>query len=126
MKKLGLLPKIIIAIILGIIIGNFAPEWFVRLGATFNGIFGNFLSFVIPCIIIGFIVPGIAHLGKGAGKLLGLSAGLAYLSAVIAGLLAYFVGIGLVPALTGGYSMEAQDSPEEFLQPGFLKLVCHH
>ena len=31
---------------------------------------------MIPLIIIGFIVPGIADLGIGAGKLLALTAGI--------------------------------------------------
>ena len=30
MRKLGLLPRLIIAIALGIVIGAFAPEWVVR------------------------------------------------------------------------------------------------
>ena len=44
-KKLGLLPRLVIAIAAGILIGSFLPEGIVRLLATFNNIFGNFLSF---------------------------------------------------------------------------------
>ena len=58
-KKLGLLPKLIIAIALGIVIGLIARKAnlpiIIRIGATFNSIFGNFLGFCIPLIIIGFI-----------------------------------------------------------------------
>ena len=68
--NLGLLPKLIVAIILGIIVGlTLGGVWngnIIRLTNTFKGIFGNFLDFVIPLIIIGFIVPGIADLGAGA------------------------------------------------------------
>ena len=71
-KKLGLLPKLIIAIVLGIVVGNIAKAVnlpiIIELGATYNSIFGNFISFCIPLIIIGFVVPGIADLGEGAGK----------------------------------------------------------
>ena len=67
-KKLGLLPKLIIAIALGVIVGLVAPEKLIAIFATFNGIFNQFLGFVIPLIIIGFVVPGIADLGDGAGK----------------------------------------------------------
>src|SRR5690625_7759048 len=94
MKKIGLLGKIIIAIILGVALGSFAPEWFIRIGATFNELFGNFLSFIIPFIIIGFIAPGIGSMGRGAGKLLGLTGGIAYLSTIVSGLIAYFIEIG--------------------------------
>lgn len=64
MKKLGLLPKILIAIALGIAIGSFLPAWLVAGLATFSGLFGNFLGFAIPLIIIGFIAPGIGKRGR--------------------------------------------------------------
>lgn len=98
-KKLGLLPRLVIAIAAGILIGSFLPEGIVRLLATFNNIFGNFLSFMIPLIIIGFIVPGIADLGISAGKLLALTAGVAYCSTIIAGTVAYGVDTALFPCL---------------------------
>lgn len=91
MKKLGLLPKLIIGIVIGIVLGKLGMALPVRLLATFSGLFGNFLKFVIPLIIIGFVAPGIGDLGKGAGKLLGLTTGIAYLSTILAGSLAYFV-----------------------------------
>lgn len=100
-KKIGLLPKLILGIILGIIIGTISKStevyYIVRLLSTFSGIFGNFLSFVIPLIIIAFVAPGIADLGKGAGKLLGLTAGIAYVSTIIAGTVAYFLGSVILP-----------------------------
>ncbi len=96
MKKLGLLPKLIIGIIIGIIVGlisNSTGHFFVtRLMSTFSSIFGSFLTFIIPCIIIAFVAPGIADLGKDAGKLLGITAGFAYLSAITAGFIAFFIG----------------------------------
>lgn len=89
MKKFGLLPKIVIAIILGVFIGGWAPEFVVRTLTTFNGIFGNFLDFSIPLIIIAFVAPGIGDLGKGAGRLLAITAGIAYTSTIVSGLFAY-------------------------------------
>ena len=52
LPKIGLLAKIIIAIVLGIGVGLISPEWMVRLFLTFNGIFGQFLGFMIPLIIV--------------------------------------------------------------------------
>ncbi len=52
MKKIGLLPKLILAIIIGIGVGMLGMEVPIRVLATFNGIFGNFLKFSIPLIII--------------------------------------------------------------------------
>ncbi|EJO5346839.1 dicarboxylate/amino acid:cation symporter [Clostridium botulinum] len=99
MKKLGLIPKIIIAIILGIIIGSFAPIIVIRVFRTFSSIFGEFLGFLIPLIILGFIVAGIAELGQGAGKLLGITVGLAYLFTLLSGFSALLVGKTLLPSI---------------------------
>ena len=116
MKKLGLLPKLIIAIILGIILGKTGFLFGVRIMATFNGIFGNFLGFVIPLIIIGFVAPGIGDLGKGAGKLLGFTALLAYGSTVLAGTLTFFANSAIFPKILkiGAMAITAEN-PEHSL-----------
>lgn len=90
MKKLGLLPRLILGLIAGIILGKLGFVPLLRLMITFNGIFGNFLQFVIPLIIIGFVAPGIGDLGKKAGKLLAITTVLAYGSTIISGSVAYF------------------------------------
>ena len=69
-KKLPLLLQIIIAIALGVACGFFFPEWLSRLFATINSIFSNLLGFIIPLLILGLIAPGIADVGKSAGRLL--------------------------------------------------------
>ena len=91
MKKFGLLPKLILGIIVGILVGMTGIHFIIQALGTFNSVFGSFLGFVIPLIIIGFVAPGIADLGKEAGKLLGVTVGLAYLSTIISGSFAYFV-----------------------------------
>ncbi|MCR4430904.1 MAG: dicarboxylate/amino acid:cation symporter [Tepidanaerobacteraceae bacterium] len=120
MKRLGLLPKLIIAIILGIIIGRFMPAVFVRLLATFNSLFGNFLGFVIPLIIVGFVAPGIAELGAGAGRLLCITAGLAYTSTIISGFFAFGVSTTLLPRLINITENFAAANPEEKLLKPFF------
>ncbi|GJM63601.1 sodium:proton antiporter [Persicobacter diffluens] len=116
---MGLLPKLIIAIILGIVIGSTGYLPVVRLLATFNGIFGNFLGFVIPLIIIGFIAPGIGDLGTGAGKLLGLTAGLAYASTVLAGTLAWSVDSIIFPMVLDTGAFQMIESEEQTIAPFF-------
>ena len=109
MKKFGILPKIIFAIILGIVIGIIAPTWMIRIFATFNGIFSSFLEFIIPLIIIGFIASGIGMMGKGAGKMLGITTGFAYASTILAGLLAYFLFCQLLRSELYGLLRAARD-----------------
>ena len=88
--KLGLLPRIIIAIALGIVSGLFFPGWIVRIFLTVNSLFGNFLNFIIPLLILGLVAPGIADLGKGAGRLLLITALLAYGFTLFSGFFTYF------------------------------------
>jgi len=101
MKKvrLGLLPRIIIAIILGVLCGWVFPGWIVRIFLTINSLFGNFLGFVIPLLILGLVAPGIAELGKGAGRLLLLTAALAYGFTLFSGFFTYFTCNGVYPWL---------------------------
>lgn len=118
MKKFGLLPRLIVAIAAGVLLGSILPREAIGVFATFNGLFGNFLNFSIPLIIIGFVVPGIGDLGRGAGKTLALTAGIAYMSTVCAGSLAYFVDSALFPSLLKGSASIVDFSasnPEEAL-----------
>lgn len=101
MKKLhiGLLPRIIIAIALGILLGNFLPGGMIRFFVTFNGIFSEFLNFSIPLIIVGLVTVAIADIGKGAGKLLLITTLIAYGATLFSGFLSYFTGVTVFPHL---------------------------
>lgn len=96
--KLGLVPKLIIAIIVGILIGQFLPEGFCRFVVTLSGLFSTFLKFVIPLMILAYVTMGIADLSQGAGKLLLSTVALAYGSTLIAGSCSYLVSSGLFPS----------------------------
>ncbi|WP_333697841.1 dicarboxylate/amino acid:cation symporter [Bacteroides congonensis] len=101
MKKIriGLLTRIVIAIILGIAIGTFFPAPLVRIFVTFNGIFSEFLNFSIPLIILGLVTVAIADIGKGAGKMLLITALIAYFATLFSGFLSYFTGVTVFPSL---------------------------
>lgn len=88
--KFGLLPRVLVAIALGIVCSLFFPMWAARAVATFNSLFGNFLAFIIPLLILGLVAPGIAEMGKSAGKLLLITVALAYTSTLLAGYFSYF------------------------------------
>ncbi len=95
----NLLFKVFLAIVLGIVFGLYLPESVNRIFATFNAFFGQFLNFAIPLIILGLIMPAIADLGKGAGKLLVITAAIAYGSTIFSGFMTYFATSGLFPQL---------------------------
>lgn len=116
--KLGLVPKLFMAIIAGILIGQFLPEGVCRLVVTLSGFFSSFLKFVIPLMILAYVTMGIADLSQGAGKLLLITVALAYSSTLIAGSCSYLVSSALFPhfmsegaleqiAATAGVSVES-------------------
>jgi len=118
MKKIGLLPRIIIAIVMGIVIGNVLPEVWVRVFVTFNYVFSQFLGFLIPLIIVGLVAPAIADIGRSAGRLLLLTVGLAYADTIVSGLLAYGTGTMLFPHLIDTQASTAVEKADA-LQPFF-------
>lgn len=97
MKKIPLLIRILIAIVLGISIGFIMPEIGVRIFNTFNSVFSQLLNFLIPLIIIGLVTSAIADVGKGAGKMLAITAGTAYCATVLSGLFSYGSSVTLFP-----------------------------
>lgn len=96
-RKIGLVPKLIIAIILGILIGQFLPESICRIVVTASSIFSTFLKFIIPLMIVAYVTMGIADLSQGAGKLLIITVCLAYGSTLIGGTASYLVSSNLFP-----------------------------
>ena len=105
-RKLGLLPKLIIAIVIGILFGQFLPVWFCRIVVTLSTIFSTFLSFVIPLMILAYVTMGIANLKSGAGRLLLVTVCLAYCSTLIAGSGSYFVASTLFPSFMSADALE--------------------
>lgn len=115
--KIGLLGRILIAIALGIALGHIFTLPWVRIFATFNSIFGQFLGFIIPLIILGLVTPAIADIGKGAGKLLLITVGIAYADTVVAAILSYATGSTFFPSLIGNGSqtLETVEKSAEIL-----------
>lgn len=100
--KLGLFPKVVIAITLGALlglVGKLIPEqseWlnngftaFIRVLKTFNVLFAQLLKFSVPLLVLGLVTPAIANLGKGAGKILVFVIAISYISTVGGALFSY-------------------------------------
>lgn len=138
LKKIPLILWIVIAIAAGVLIGLFTPgmisgindatgaaiptDLIVQLFVSFSTVFSAFLSFAIPLIIIGFIVPGIGSLAQGAGKMLGITVGLAYLSSILAGFLALTCALLLYPIILKGQQLASFDNPENALSTGYVSI----
>ncbi|MGY6555635.1 MAG: dicarboxylate/amino acid:cation symporter, partial [Wenzhouxiangella sp.] len=98
MKLIG---KLVAGIVLGTLIGLYAPTWLVQVLLTFKVLFGQLLFFTIPLLILFFITSGIAGLPRDSGKLLSGTLGLAYASTLGAGVLAFLAASAVMPLLAG-------------------------
>lgn len=103
-----LLIRILIAIAAGIAGGFVFPEWLSRIFATFNGVFSGLLNFTIPLLIVGFVAPAIADIGRRAGAMLGVTVAIAYLMTFGSGMLAYFTAELTFPTLIGDTVLSAE------------------
>ncbi len=138
MKKIGMLPRLLIGIAVGVFIGviinatkginniyvSFLIKFIAGIIGTYTSLFGNFLKFIVPLIILGLITPGIADLGKKASKMLTFTTILSYVSSIIAGFFAYIVGITLIPAILKGVTLSkiAEDTTKKSIFDSLVPL----
>ena len=125
LEQSGILIWVLVAIVLALVLGSVTigdshimPSALGDVFVTFSTIFGQFLSFSIPLIIIGLVTPAIADLGKGAGHWLGLTAALAYSSTMFAGFLTYGVCAYFFPKVLVGQLTQVE-TPKEVLKTYF-------
>lgn len=118
MKKFGLIPKLLLALIFGILIGLYAPEFVLRLTETGRILLGNIIKFFIPLIIVFFVAAGIAEFGEDSGKILAYTVGISYVSTIIACAIGAIAAYLLVPifAFTGGQMVEAIEIGGPFIE----------
>ena len=117
--KFGLLPRILLAIALGVATGFVMPEGVIRIFLTFNGIFNQLLGFAIPLIIVGMVIPAISDLGHSAGRMLLVTVALAYGATLVAGSLSYLTGVLTFPSLISSQAETAQIAESTKLAPYF-------
>lgn len=100
MKFFKSLPaRLLLAIVLGILLGLVLPREAMIIVVTVKYILGQLISFCVPLIIIGFIAPSITTLGNSATRMLFVAVALAYLSSLLAALMSMGAGYGIIPGL---------------------------
>ena len=115
----SLLFKVFCGIALGILLGNYAPDWLYRILITFKSLFANFLNFSIPLIMIGLIMPSIGDLEKNAGKLLAITVVIAYGFTLFSGFSTYFIGDTLFNSLLENEQIGTLEDHSRSLPPYF-------
>ncbi|MBC7005187.1 dicarboxylate/amino acid:cation symporter [Photobacterium sp. BZF1] len=99
---MNLIIKLLCGIFAGILLGMFAPDVIVQALITAKYLVSQLIKFTIPLLILFYVTSGIASLPKNSGKLLSKTVGLAYLSTLGAGILAFLVAKSLFPTLLSG------------------------
>ena len=107
MKKIfSSLPfRLVLGIAIGAIIGLACrtnvegSAWLMQVLVCLHRLMGQFISFCVPLIVLGFICPSITKLGDNAGRLLGVALIVAYVSSVLAATMSAIAGYIIVPML---------------------------
>ena len=120
MKKLfSNLPfRLILALAIGIGLGQLFEEGAMKVVVSLQYVLGQFITFCVPLIVIGFIAPSITRMGNNASKMLGLAVILAYLSSIFAAFMSTGAGYALIPHLAINTDVEALRE----LQPAVFQL----
>ena len=118
--RFGVLPRIFVAIVLGVVFGLASPDCGVRALNCFGATFAQFIKFIVPFIILGFVTPAIAETGRSAGRTLLLTVAIAWCSTVLFGYLAYFASSAVFPSVISGSLGDASQA-KEF--PAYFKIA---
>ncbi|GAA1188087.1 dicarboxylate/amino acid:cation symporter [Brevibacterium paucivorans] len=115
--KFGLLIRILIAVIAGLVVGTLLPDSLLSITESARVLLSGVLKFFIPLIILAFVGAGIADFKGKIGKLLGVSVALAYVDTVIAIGIAIAISVLLIPKLVefGESATEGNPIPEPFM-----------
>ena len=115
--KLSLFVKVLIAIVLGALLGLVAPDVMVRIFKTFNVLCAQLMKFIVPLLVLGLVTPAIYGLGKGAGKMLLIVVAVAYISTICAGLFAYGCSSAFLPNIIEPGSLSAEAAETKSFAP---------
>ena len=123
MKIFKSLPfRLLLGLVVGAVIGLFCKANVATTGGLMQVIvclhrlMGQFVSFCVPLIVLGFICPSIVKMGENAGKLLGVALILAYVSSVLAALMSVVAGYLIVPMLNIANPQGEAELPKAIFQ----------
>lgn len=106
-RKVGLVGRIMIAMVFGAVAGQVLPSWEIRAVRTFEVLFSGLLKFIVPLIVLGLVTSAIAEAGRSAGRMLLITVAISYASTLAAGFLGWGAGAWVMPlAMPEGFSTD--------------------
>ena len=92
--------RLLLGVIAGLVLGNYLNENTIQVVLSLKYFTGQLIFFLVPLIVIGFIVSSITKLNEGSAKIVGFSLLIAYLSSIGAGLFSMIAGYQIIPNLS--------------------------
>ncbi|MGL4581622.1 MAG: cation:dicarboxylate symporter family transporter [Flavobacterium sp.] len=101
LKKLAnnTIVRLISGVIIGLLLGPYLTDTLLQIILSTKHILGQLILFLVPLIILGFIVSSIAKLDQKSSVIIGFSLLIAYLSSIGAGLFSGTLGYTILPWL---------------------------
>ncbi|MGL4581623.1 MAG: cation:dicarboxylate symporter family transporter [Flavobacterium sp.] len=91
--------KLLLGVIVGLLIGPYLTSGLLQIILSTRHILGQIILFLVPLIILGFVVSSIAKLDKGQTSIIGFSIIIAYISSIGAGFFSTTLGFNIIPHL---------------------------
>ncbi|MCC9041728.1 dicarboxylate/amino acid:cation symporter [Myroides sp. M-43] len=91
--------KLLLGVIVGLLIGPYLSSSLLQIILSTRHILGQIILFLVPLIILGFVVSSIAKLDKGQTSIIGFSIIIAYISSIGAGFFSTTLGFNIIPHL---------------------------
>ncbi len=89
--------RLLTGVVLGLIVGPYLTDGLLQIILSAKHILGQLILFLVPLIILGFIVSSIAKLDQNSSIIIGFSLIIAYASSVGAGLFSASLGYNILP-----------------------------
>ncbi|MEK6450177.1 MULTISPECIES: dicarboxylate/amino acid:cation symporter [Myroides] len=101
MKKLlnNTIVRLLLGVIVGLIIGPYLTDGLLQVILSSRHVLGQIILFLVPLIILGFVVSSITKLNTNSTKVIGFSIVIAYLSSIGAGFFSSALGFNIIPHL---------------------------
>ncbi|MDH0673694.1 dicarboxylate/amino acid:cation symporter [Empedobacter sp. GD03861] len=99
--------RLLLGVIAGLVLGNYLNENTIQVVLSLKYFTGQLIFFLVPLIVIGFIVSSITKLSEGSAKIVGFSLLIAYLSSIGAGLFSMIAGYQIIPNLSVPTSVDS-------------------
>lgn len=91
--------RLLLGVGIGLSIGSYLDAPFLQFMLSMRHLLGQLILFLVPLIILGFVVSSITKLHRDSMKIIGFSVAIAYISSIGAGFFSSILGFNIIPKL---------------------------